>query len=80
MITANEAQALLKSREPVLYFSRATVRGSWVKYAYISAIIKRYDPVNKRTELTAEILDMNHRSIVITPLSQLKRISEETSL
>lgn len=80
MITANEAQALLKSREPVLYYSRATVRGSWVKYAYISAIIKRYDPVNKKTELTAEILDMNHRGVVIAPLAQLKRISEETSL
>ena len=80
MITANEAQALLKSREPVLYYSRATIRGGWVKSVSYTHLTLPTTPVNKRTELTAEILDMNHRSIVIAPLAQLKRISEETSL
>lgn len=41
MLTNKELKKLLKSREPVMYYERGV--GEWLEYAYVNAVITRYD-------------------------------------
>jgi hypothetical protein len=70
-MTNGEIKELLKTREPILYHNIGD--DTWSEYAYISAVITRYNPKTNEYYMTIEIMDKNLHGVVIDTPDKIKR-------
>lgn len=71
MLTNKELKKLLKSREPVMYYERG-VR-EWLEYAYVNAVITRYDHGTGEFYITVELMDRTLHGVVVDKPEYMKR-------
>lgn len=73
MLTTEDIKELLKSREPVICHSRISAFYSDIEYAYINAVIIRYNPKTNKFERTLELMDKNKNAVTITRPDSVRR-------
>ncbi len=73
MLTTEDIKELLKSREPVICHSRISAFYSDIEYAYISAVIIRYNPETRKTERTLELMSKGENAVTITRPDNVRR-------
>ena len=78
MITNAELRELLVTREPVIATVRGVVAGGYdIEFAYVNAIIIRYDPKEGKHNIFAELMDYTERCVERLPLKYIKRKVKE---
>lgn len=73
MLTTEDIKELLKSREPVICHSRISAFYSDIEYAYINAVIIRYNPKTNKLERTLELMDKCGHAVVIVSPDNVRR-------
>lgn len=73
MLTTEDIRELLKSREPVIHKCRVSAFYSDIEYAYINAVIIRYNETTKKLERTIELMDKNKNAVVIAYPAEVRR-------
>ncbi|NDO20175.1 hypothetical protein FMM68_11005 [Lachnospiraceae bacterium MD329] len=77
MLTTEDIKELLKSRAPVICHSRISAFYSDIEYAYINAVIIRYNPETRKTERTLELMDKNLNAVAIVSPDNVRRKDTE---
>lgn len=73
MLTTEDINELLKSREPVIHHCRISAFYSDIEYAYISAVIIRYNSTTHRLEWTLELMSKGKNAVTITRPDNVRR-------
>ena len=80
MVTNAEIKELLVTREPVIATVRGVAVGGYdIEFAYVSAIIIRYDPKEKKHNIFAELMDYSFHAVEITPLKNIRKKENNSS-
>lgn len=77
MLTTEDIKELLKSRAPVICHSRISAFYSDIEYAYINAVIIRYNPETRKTERTLELMSKTGNAVVIVSPDNVRRKDTE---
>ena len=73
MLTTSDIKELLASREPVIHHCRVSAFHTDIEYAYINAVIIRYNEKANKFERTLELMDKNKNAIVIASPAEVRR-------